>query len=116
MTLSRIEIYKAILFNARIKYIVYSNPTVYTEGYIIGDSFGYFNGKQTYTLTIKSVGAYSITGIDPEQIVEIVDWNIHELVADRADEMARRFMANVFKDRNAVGEILTEKQFLESLA
>lgn len=116
MSLSRLEIYKAILFNARIKYIVYSNPTVYTEGYIIGDSFGYFNGKQTYTLTIKSVGAYSITGISPDQIVEIVDWNIPEFVQDKADEMARKFMANVFKDRNVSGEMLTEKQFLESLA
>lgn len=116
MTLSRIEIYKAILFNARVKYIIYSNPTVASQGYIIGDSFGYFNGKQTYTLTIKCLGAYSIVGIEPSQIIEIVDWNIPEVVKDRADEMARRFMANVFKDRNAVGEILTEKQFLESLA
>ena len=116
MGLSRLEINKAILFNARIKYMIYSNPTMATEGYIIGDSFGYFRGKQTYTLTVKSIGAYSITGIDPEQIVEIVDWNIPEFVADRADEIARLFMSNVFKDRNVVGEVLSEKQFLEFLA
>lgn len=116
MNLSRLDIYKAILFNASVKYIVYSNPTVASQGYIIGDSFGYFKGKQTYTLTIKSVGAYSITGISPDQIVEIVDWNIPEFFSDRADEMARKFMASVFKDRNVIGEMLTEKQFLDSLS
>ncbi len=116
MNLSRIDIYKAILFNARIKYIIYSNPTVASEGYIIGDSFGYFKGHPTYTLTIKCLGAYSIVGIEPEQIVEVVDWNIPEIVADKADEMARKFMCNVFKDRSVLGEMLTEKKFLESLA
>lgn len=116
MTLSRIEIYKAMLFNARIKYVVYSNPTVASEGYIIGDSFGYFNGRATYTLTVKCLGSYCIVGIEPEQIVEVVSWNIPEFVEDRADEMARRFMANVFKDRSVLGEILTEQKFLESLA
>lgn len=116
MTLSRLEIYKAILFNAKVKYIIYSNPTVTSQGYIIGDSFGYFNGHRTYTLTIKCVGAYSIVGVNPEQIVEIVDWHIPEGVDDRADDMARRFMATVFKDRDTLKETLTEKQFLELLA
>lgn len=116
MTLSRIEIYKAMLFNARVKYMIYSNPTVTSEGYIIGDSFGYFNGHATYTLTLKSVGAYSIVGVEPEQIVEVVSWNIPDFVADKADEMARKFMASVFKDRSPLGEMLTEKQFLEALA
>ena len=116
MNLSRLEIYKAILFNAKVKYIIYSNPTVTSQGYIVGDNFGYFNGHQTYTLTIKCVGAYSIVGVNPEQIVEIVDWNIPEGIADRADDMARRFMATVFKDRDTLKETLTEKQFLELLA
>lgn len=116
MNLSRIEIYKAILFNARVKYVIYSNPTVASEGYVVGDSFGYFDGHHTYTLTIKCHGAYSIVGIEPEQITEVVNWNIPEVIADKADEMARKFMCNVFKDRSVLGEIFTEKQFLESLA
>ena len=113
--LSRIEIYKAILFNATVKYIVYSNPTVSTMGYIIGDSFGYYKGKPSYTLTIKCKGAFSISNISPDQLVEIVGWNIPEGLEDKADEMARKFMCQVFRDRDVIGEILTEKQFLNSL-
>ncbi len=93
LKLTRAEIYVLIYYNARIKYR--DSHGYEHEGIVVGDHYGRWNGKFTYTLSLKPPnGANSISGCYLDEVVEVVNWNIPEEyrvpMIERAREMFRR--------------------------
>lgn len=90
--LTRAEIYVLIYYNARIRYrdrLGYEH-----EGIVIGDGYARWNGKFSYTLSLRSPHAFSISACRPDEIVEILNWNIPEeyraAMIERVREMFRK--------------------------
>ena len=92
LKLTRAEIYVLIYYNARIRYrdrLGYEH-----EGIVIGDGYARWNGKFSYTLSLRSPHAFSISACRPDEIVEILNWNIPEEyrapMIERVREMFRK--------------------------
>ena len=92
LKLTRAEIYVLIYYNARIRYrdrLGYEH-----EGIVIGDGYARWNGKFSYTLSLRSPHAFSISACRPDEIVEILNWNIPEeyraAMIERVREMFRK--------------------------
>lgn len=93
LKLTRAEIYVLVFCNARIRYrdrMGYEH-----EGIVVGDHYARWNGKFTYTLSLKDPnGANSISGCYLDEVVEVVNWNIPEEyrlpMIERAREMFRK--------------------------
>ena len=90
--LTRAEIYVLIYYNARIRYrdrLGYEH-----EGIVIGDGYARWNGKFSYTLSLRSPHAFSISACRPDEIVEILNWNIPEeyraAMIERVRDMFRK--------------------------
>lgn len=74
--LTRAEIYVLIYYNARIRYrdrLGYEH-----EGIVIGDGYARWNGKFSYTISLRDPYAFSISACSPDEIVEVLNWNIPE--------------------------------------
>lgn len=89
---TRAEIYVLIYYNARIRYrdrLGYEH-----EGIVIGDGYARWNGEFSYTLSLRSPHAFSISACRPDEIVEILNWNIPEEyrapMIERVREMFRK--------------------------
>ena len=92
LKLTRAEIYVLIYYNARIRYrdrLGYEH-----EGIVIGDGYARWNGKFSYTLSLRSPHAFSISACRPDEIVEVLSWNIpeeyREPMIERVREMFRK--------------------------
>lgn len=92
LKLTRAEIYVLIYYNARIRYrdrLGYEH-----EGIVIGDGYARWNGKFSYTLSLRSPHAFSISACRPDEIVDILNWNIPEeyraAMIERVREMFRK--------------------------
>lgn len=109
--MTRIEVYKAILFNSLVSYK--SENTGVLKGIVIGDGFGFFNGNLTYHITVKDPYRYAINGCNPEDIVAVENWNVPPGMENQADDMARKFMATVFTDGEALHNSLPERDFIQ---
>ena len=95
--MTRADVILMIQFNAHIIYRTADGHE--HHGYVIGDSYSRFNGKNTYTKSVRDPHAYSISGCYLDEIVRVVDWHIPEEYADRAEEIVRRQIINTyFKD------------------
>lgn len=76
LKLTRAEIYVLIYYNARIRYrdrLGYEH-----EGIVIGDGYARWNGKSSYTISLRDPYAFSISACSPDEIVEVLNWNIPE--------------------------------------
>ena len=111
--MTRLEVYKAILFNSIISYR--SGTTGTLRGQVIGDGFGFFNGNLTYTITVKDLHRYAIDGCRPDQIIAVENWNVPNGLEERADDMARKFMASVFTDGESIRNAMSEKDFIKTV-
>lgn len=95
--MTRADVILMIQFNALIRYRD-SNGHEH-HGYVVGDSYTRWAGKNSYTITVKDPHAYSIDGCRIEEIVEVVDWHIPEEFRGRAEETVRQQIINsYFKD------------------
>lgn len=92
LKLTRAEIYVLIHYNARIRYR--DSHGWEHEGIVIGDHYARWNGKFNYTITLRSPHAFSISACKPEEIVEVLNWNIpeeyRETMIERVREMFRK--------------------------
>lgn len=92
LKLTRAEIYVLIYYNARIRYrdrLGYEH-----EGIVIGDGYARWNGKSSYTISLRDPYAFSISACSPDEIVEVLNWNIPEeyraSMIERVREMFRK--------------------------
>ena len=92
--MTRADVILMIQFNALIRYRD-SNGNEH-HGYVVGDSYTRWAGKNSYTITVKDPNAYSIDGCRIEEIVEVVDWHIPEECRADAVERVRRQIINSF--------------------
>ena len=92
--MTRADVNTMILFNSLIRYrddMGYDH-----EGIVIGDSYARYNGRYSYTITIKDPHAFSISACRPEEVVEVLDWHIPESYRDGAIERTRAAIVNTF--------------------
>lgn len=95
--MTRADVILMIQFNALIRYRD-SNGNEH-HGYVVGDSYTRWAGKNSYTITVKDPNAYSIDGCRLDEIVEVVDWHIPEEYRGRAEDTVRQQIINsYFKD------------------
>lgn len=95
--MTRADVILMIQFNAHIIYRSADGHEHY--GYVIGDSYSRFNGKNTYTISVRDPNAYSVSGCYLDEIVRVVDWHIPEEYEGRAAEVVRQQIINTyFKD------------------
>lgn len=95
--MTRADVILMIQFNAHIIYRTADGHEHY--GYVIGDSYSRFNGKNTYTISVRDPNAYSVSGCYLDEIVRVVDWHIPEEYEGRAAEVVRQQIINTyFKD------------------
>lgn len=95
--MTRADVILMIQFNAHIIYRTADGHEHY--GYVIGDSYSRFNGKNTYTISVRDPNAYSVSGCYLDEIVRVVDWHIPEEYEGRATEVVRQQLINTyFKD------------------
>lgn len=95
--MTRADVILMIQFNALIRYRD-SNGNEH-HGYVVGDSYTRWAGKNSYTITVKDPNAYSIDGCRLDEIVEVVDWHIPEEHRANAEEIVRQQIINsYFKD------------------
>lgn len=92
--MTRADVILMIQFNALIRYRD-SNGNEH-HGYVVGDSYTRWAGKNSYTITVKDPHAYSIDGCRLDEIVEVVDWHIPEECRADAVERVRRQIINSF--------------------
>ena len=92
LKLTRAEIYVLIYYNARIRYrdrLGYEH-----EGIVIGDGYARWDGKSSYTISLRDPYAFSISACSPDEIVEVLNWNIPEeyraSMIERVREMFRK--------------------------
>ena len=90
--LTRAEIYVLIYYNARIRYrdrLGYEH-----EGIVIGDGYARWNGKFSYTISLRDPYAFAVSACRPHEIVEVLNWNIPEeyraAMIERVREMFRK--------------------------
>ena len=95
--MTRADVILMIQFNSHIIYRTADGHE--HHGYVIGDSYSRFNGKNTYTISVRDPNAYSVSGCYLDEIVRVVDWHIPEEYEDRATEVVRQQLINTyFKD------------------
>lgn len=92
--MTRADVILMIQFNALIRYRDSSGNE--HHGYVVGDSYTRWAGKNSYTITVKDPNAYSIDGCRLDEIVEVVDWHIPEECRADAVERVRRQIINSF--------------------
>ena len=100
LKLTRAEIYVLIYYNARIRYrdrLGYEH-----EGIVIGDGYARWNGKFSYTLSLRSPHAFSISACRPDEIVEILNWNIPEEYRAQMIERVREMFRKTYFDFGAL--------------
>lgn len=100
LKLTRAEIYVLIYYNARIRYrdrLGYEH-----EGIVIGDGYARWNGKFSYTLSLRSPHAFSISACRPDEIVEILNWNIPEEYRAAMIERVREMFRKTYFDFDAL--------------
>ena len=92
LKLTRAEIYVLIYYNARIRYrdrLGYEH-----EGIVIGDGYARWNGKSSYTISLRDPYAFAVSACRPDEIVEVLSWNIPEeyraAMIERVREMFRK--------------------------
>lgn len=92
LKLTRAEIYVLIYYNARIRYrdrLGYEH-----EGIVIGDGYARWDGKFSYTISLRDPYAFAISACYPDEIVEVLNWNIPEeyraTMIERVREMFRK--------------------------
>lgn len=95
--MTRADVILMIQFNA---HIIYRDSTgLEHHGYVIGDSYSRFNGKNTYTISVRDPNAYSINGCRLDEIIRVIDWHIPEEYRGRAEETVRQqIIHSYFKD------------------
>ena len=94
LKLTRAEIYVLIYYNARIRYrdrLGYEH-----EGIVIGDGYARWNGKFSYTLSLRSPHAFSISACRPDEIVEVLSWNIPEEYREPMIERVREMFQKTY--------------------
>ena len=102
--MTRADVILMIQFNALIRYR--GNLGEDLRGIVIGDSYARFNGKYSYSITIKDPNAYSIASCRLEDIVEVVDWHIPDELLPTASERTRESIHNAyFKDGHLIGGV-----------
>ena len=95
--MTRADVILMIQFNAHIIYRTSDGHE--HHGYVIGDSYSRFNGKNTYIISVRDPHAYSVSGCYLNEIVKVVDWHIPEEYRCRAEETVRQQIINsYFKD------------------
>ena len=92
--MTRADVILMIQFNSHIIYRTADGHE--HHGYVIGDSYSRFNGKNTYTISVRDPHAYSVSGCYLDEIVRVVDWHIPEQYADLASEVVRQQIINSF--------------------
>ena len=101
--MTRADVILMIQFNALIRYR--DSHGHEHHGIVVGDSYSRYNGKNTYTVTIKAPnGANSISGCYLNEIIEVVDWHIPDEYRLQAAERTRQQIINsYFTDGNLEG-------------
>ena len=102
--MTRADVILMIQFNALIKY----RDSLGNEhhGIVIGDSYARFNGKYSYSITIKDPNAYSISACRLNEIVEVVDWHIpEEYRGDAAERVREQIISAFFRDGDLMGGV-----------
>ena len=95
--MTRADVLLRIQFNSHIIYRTADGHE--HHGYVIGDSYTRFNGKNTYTITVRDPHAYSISGCYLDEIVQVVDWHIpEEYRADAVDRIRQQIINTYFKE------------------
>ena len=104
LALTRLDCYLLVSYHARIRYrdrLGYEH-----DGIVIGDAYGHWNGKFSYTLTLKDPYAFSISACTPEEIVEIVNWNIPDEIRTDVEKRTReRFEQMYFSSGALLGGV-----------
>jgi hypothetical protein len=100
--MTRADVILMIQFNAHIIYRTSDGHE--HHGYVIGDSYTRFNGKNTYTISVRDPNAYSIDGCRLDDIVEVVDWHIPEEHRANAAEIVRQQILNSYFKGDPSGE------------
>lgn len=102
--MTRADVNTMILFNSLIRYR--DDLGHEHHGIVIGDSYARFNGKFSYTVTLKDPHAFSISACRLDEIVEVVDWRIPEEYMDDLQERTRTAILNTyFKDGHLIGGV-----------
>ena len=94
LKLTRAEIYVLIYYNARIRYrdrLGYEH-----EGIVIGDGYARWNGKFSYTIKLRDPYAFSISACYPDEIVEVLNWNIPEEYRAQMIERVREMFQKIY--------------------
>lgn len=94
LKLTRAEIYVLIYYNARIRYrdwLGYEH-----EGIVIGDGYARWNGKSSYTISLRDPYAFSISACSPDEIVEVLNWNIPEEYRAQMIERVREMFQKTY--------------------
>lgn len=103
-TLTRAEVYVLVFCNARIRYrdrLGYEH-----EGIVIGDGYARWNGKFSHTVSLRDPYAFSVSACLPEEIVEVVNWNIPEEYRFEMLERAREMFRKIYFEMGALlGEV-----------
>lgn len=110
--MTRADVNTMILFNSVIKY----RDDLGGEhlGIVIGDSYARFNGKFSYSITLKDPNAYSISACRLDEILEVVNWRIPDEFRESLHEKTKEQILNTyFKDGHLIGgvpeiQIITE--------
>jgi hypothetical protein len=100
--MTRADVILMIQFNAHIIYRTADGHE--HHGYVIGDSYSRFNGKNTYTISVLDPHAYSISGCYLDEIVRVVDWHIPEEHRANATEIVRQQILNSYFNGGPSGE------------
>ena len=111
LKLTRAEIYVLIYYNARIRYrdrLGYEH-----EGIVIGDGYARWNGKFSYTLSLRSPHAFSISACRPDEIVDILNWNIPEEYRAAMIERVREMFRKTYFDFGALLGGVSEIEILK---
>lgn len=111
LKLTRAEIYVLIYYNARIRYrdrLGYEH-----EGIVIGDGYARWNGKFSYTLSLRSPRAFSISACRPDEIVEVLNWNIPEEYREPMIERVREMFQKTYFSFGALLDGVSEIEILK---
>lgn len=102
--MTRADVNTMILFNSLIRYR--DDLGHEHHGIVIGDSYARFNGKFSYTVTLKDPYAFSISACRLDEIVEVVDWRIPDEYLEGLKERTREAIINTyFKDGHLIGGV-----------
>ena len=102
--MTRADVNTLIIFNSLIRYR--DDLGNEHKGIVIGDSYARFNGKFSYSITLKDPNAYSISACRLDEIVEVLDWHIPEVYRENIAERTREhILATYFKDGHLIGGV-----------